>query len=457
MFTPIFKQTFPRWLAFSLYDYGNTEENLQTSELFAREELSLLCSVPAIALHRAEDESQIPECSNTDILDLLICRRDEALLAVVSQEREDFRAALADVPDLPYIYVSQEDMTQGNCEAVLEYLADTILKQPVRWRCRLQPIPDERVDDLLACRALHWRDCMLQPTEYGAARGLVRRLAPNEPDAVLCEPLWFECLFRMQETIRDRSVPTKLVDLDTRLRHHKAALCADYALSAKLFQQLADTPLERYMGDRHPEQLDLLRHHLVSQCETIRDAALAIQQLLTSGQEAHFDIGVTLLKALATPVRDYAMGQAFFRNWKRKPPARPNTSQLEQQRARWAASGHRPGLNELIRCQQSTTPTGAILARLPLTTFFQGLAAHTGLDYPLWLSCTMHSFFRAPTSFSYAAMISQAHHWLDSSMNPPWLPSSELDSPLDDAETGLYVLYLLLVEPFCLSGRRVDT
>ena len=424
MFTAKFKREFPKWLAFSYYDYAGLEQALRDSPLFAREGLCLLSNVPAIALHQAVGS---PDCGEMDVLDLLVCRGDQALLALVSREREDYRRPLAELPGLDYLYLSQEDLEQGRCEAVLDRLEDVALRQPARWHCYLRSLPPECVDQLLACQALCRREGALQPTEYGASVGLVRRRAPREPDAVLCEPTVLGSLLRMLDMLRSRSVPAELLAGNDELARFQEAMRTEYPVSEELFRYLADTTLEDYMEGRYPEQLLLLRSHLTAERVTLRDAALAIRSLLTAGQEERFDTGLGLLRALAAPAVDYAQARIALSRVQAGPP-QPDCE---------------PDLEALADCRRSDAPPGVLMARMPLPVFLQGTAASTGLGYPLWLAHMLLRFFRIPQVFPYAGMLREAVLWLDSGGGDE-----------DDPATGLYILYLLLVEPFCLSSSR---
>ena len=93
---------------------------------------------------------------------------------------------------------------------------------------------------------------------------------------------------------------------------------------------------------------------------------------------------------------------------------------------------------------QRELPAGIQLAQTPQETFFQGVSALTRLGYPRWLSQTLRRQLGLMPRSAYAELITLANHKLDEDDSQMW-------------GLGIRLLYLLLIEPYCLITNTTFT
>lgn len=180
----------PLNLRFTEGDIRLGEQLLESSDLFLYNRLRLLYNVNLRDLTQDTDAQQSQDRLPYSMLDYLICKDDNVLLAIHVTNRMTWYGRFIRVPGLPVVETTAQKLVEGNVADILETL-ETIVeaKAPPVWSCRLAPCPPKLTEALLEGVLLEQqRDGSLLPTEYGACQGLVQVREPDGSRRTLCTP-----------------------------------------------------------------------------------------------------------------------------------------------------------------------------------------------------------------------------------------------------------------------------
>ena len=417
------------------------EEALDETDLFHAKGLELLCDVSPADLRAVSDGASWHQQNSGSRFDYLVRRGENVLLAIHLTDRDTWYNNFCRLPDLAVAEITCKRFAEGDVEEILDQLEQLLRENsPPAWQCPLNSCSPKLTEALMA-RVFLERDVdgSLTPTEYGAASGLVRvrccgtsrtmysaRMAPHLPELLAPLP--------PAPPAKDR------IPFDELVRNYSTGLARDENASAALVAAVDKMPLEKYM-DGFPEELEDLQRNLPGQCDTYGEAARAIWAMLHTADDQTYTQGVLLMRDLAAPpIKDCTMANAVrmgTRIMGRGPDYMPNRYKTTT----------RPGIvcsfKDCVGIQREL-PAGIQLAQTPQETFFQGVSALTRLGYPRWLSQTLRRQLGLMPRSAYAELITLANHKLDEDDSQMW-------------GLGIRLLYLLLIEPYCLISKTIFT
>ena len=183
-----------------------------------------------------------------------------------------------------------------------------------------------------------------------------------------------------------------------------------------------------------------MRAVLPDWCVTFEDAALATRDMLCNGDWERYYQGVELMRLMAATLRgDQTMVNAMRlgrRVTGRRPDNMPKRYQSEEGSIRPLQS-FRDRISRLNRW----LPDSARLAMGTQERFFQGVAALTRSGYPRWLAGMLRAYLELPPRCPYVDLLHMAEDSLDK--DDQWMQ-----------DVGVHMLYLLLIEPYCLIAQE---
>lgn len=441
MTTSKFQIEWPLNMPLSNRDICDGEQALVRSEVFQTLGLQLLCGVRFGDLSR---DGELPQSrrAHNEFLDYLICRDDTVLAAVHLTNRDVCYGMFPRIEGLAVAVITEESFAQGNITAVLGTLAAALQRgfSPV-WTCRLQPCGTELLaalaNDVLVERQSNGN---VVPTEYGMFRGLVRvRTATGQ--STRCSPRTAQ---RLQARLRysrppQRAPARRALPFEDVLRLYHSGLHRNGQVSAQLVQDMMEMPLQEYMNG-FPDEWEQLQSILSQPDATYAEAACKIYTLLHASDNDRYLQGVDLMQALAVPpILDRKVIHAVQTgSWSQSRAE----SFIPERYTKTANPGRIHSFQDCIQEMCFQMPAGMRLASDTLSSFFQGVSILAQSDYPYWLNFTLRRRFHLAGRDLYPKLISLADHKLQ----------EEGDSW--SRGMGIRLLYLLLIEPFCLIVRK---
>ena len=440
-----YKTNFPKHIPFSDYNLEEQERLLAISPIFRREGLTLYCGVPANDLRRYGPAPR-RDCQ-MGMLDYVICQGETVILAVEIEDRDSWREHGARVPEVPYVFITAEEMGTGDCRPILSKLRELTDKgRQASWRMVGAANIQELMPKFLRWQMLQRTDGGWEPTEYGMYRGLVKQISSTGQVSVRCSELskrLFEMTAEKYEAPAEQSFRKALQE---RISDFQKGLRSNPETSLHLVKELRDMPLATLMEGGYIEMENRLRENLPRSCETVGEAVLAIRDMLYSGDEESFDRGTALLRDLGVPA-----ARAALLKLSEMPGAqlRPDIQELlhcvdEAQAKLRNRKFPGPGLDQRLARLGGRKALGEQLGLLPLMVFFQGVARFCRMEYPVWVGKQIQKIWSLAPDYPYGEMVHSAGYWIVS--------QSEAATE-EDRKTGAYMLCLLMVEPIYLMEQ----
>lgn len=414
------------------YDVRYGEQALVASSLFREHRLHLLCGIWSTALspRKKPGGSDLP----AQLLDYLVCRGEQVLLCIHLTDREPWHGDFTPVPSLPLAECTVEQLSDGDVEEVLSCLEQILQAggEPA-WDCLMRECPEELTDALLKEHLLdQWPEGIV-PSDYGMCCGLVRILWPDGQGTVCTE----EDLRDLPEVLlagQSPTVPpgdrTAFQDL---LRLHRSGLSRNEEHSAQLVRDVLNQPIRDYLVD-YPQQRDHILSFFPGQEATYGDAAALIESMLRSDCDDLAGDGISFMEMLAAPLlEDLSLNTAK--------PWRDGLSPDQLPKRYRLAQGGKSVDPIQDRICAARLPPGARLVFAPQEQFFQGVSALSKSGYPRWLSRVLRDYLQVPPRCRYGPLLSIA------------MDSMHTGDPCSQ-EAGIHLLYLLLIQPYCLVIHR---
>lgn len=418
---------FPLHVSLSTYEWSPGEQALISSSLFCKYGLSLYCGVLLCDLEYADGGSPWDEHDDRYLMDYLICQGDNVIMSIQVTDRDQWRGEPLHLDDLCFAEISAAQMECADIVHILTTLESLLQRdEPAVWQCCIREVPREYIGRLEEGQLLELQDSVVQPTEYGMCMGLVRVLSSTQ-HTTLCSCSTAEYLMAMLDNCAQRNAIHLQFPFAQRIEALSSGVYCSAANGAKVVREMKDLPLVDYLHV-FPKELETLRRLSPKLCGTYGEAACMIYDMIHSGHKPTVDNGVTLLKALAVPpvVHCDAMASvqstshAYF----------PAPSGPDRQRA-----GLEARVNRLMRSVSLCTT----LSFVTMKSFFQGVGFLAQTGYPDWLAGALQTAYELPDEFIYARFLCHGYKLLQQE---------------DDAQEGLRLLYLLMIEPFQLIRQN---
>lgn len=414
------------------------EQALEQSELFRARRLRLLCGVRLSDLHSSVYDEAWYRPAGENRYDYLICREDQVLLGLRLTDREPQEETFFYVPDLPVVELTMSQMALGQVEEVLAGLQE-VLNEAVQqvWHCRLAPCPPELTEPLLREVLLETQsNGDIAPTEYGMDNGLVR-VWQNGRTSAFCSPETGQHLSELLAAEPPGAVPHRdRIPFEDRLSTYRSGLSCNAQASADLVRKVMDLPLEAYM-DGFPEELKRLQRTLPGQCGTYAEAARGIYSLLHSPIDELHEEGVILMRDLAVPLLDDENIKNSIR------PGRSAPGRLPERYLKTEAVGEPQSFADHVSAVRRKLPVAIRLAFAPQEQFFQGVGVLAESRYPQWHSLMLRRCMELPARYRYVDLLKMADYEFQQGDEDSW-------------DTGTWLFYLLLIEPYCLISQRKE-
>lgn len=438
----------PLNLRFTERDIRFGEHLLEISDEFLYNRLRLLYNVNLRDLTQDTDAQQSQDRLPYSMLDYLICKDDNVLLAIHVTNRMTWYGRFIRVPGLPVVETTAQKLVEGNVADILETL-ETIVeaKAPPVWSCRLAPCPPKLTEALLEGVLLEQqRDGSLLPTEYGACQGLVQVREPDGSRRTLCTP---QTALRLQAQLSNEErrklsegTPEDRVGFQVILNLYRSGLSIHGYDNAKLVQEVMDMPLEQYM-DGFPAELSQLEEALSGQGATYGQAALEIAEMLqsaTDSDDEQYQLGVDLMRCLAAPplsdlsiFNGIQMGRSLLGR---------NPDTLPQRYRKLVVPKPIHSFSDCLSRTTQVLPANIRLSMVPMAGFFQGVSILSESAYPLWLGQILPAYLKEGGRCTYAWLLHLADCCMQYEDNS-WFMS-----------LGPRLFYLALIEPYCLIQKN---
>lgn len=438
------ENNYARWpmnMPFDIFDPREGERVLAQSELFENKGLRLLCGAVCADLSTPDGDHQWPGALARDRLDYLVCREDGVLLVINIEDRDAWRGSHAQMEGVLTVKTDRAHFARGDVGEILTILENLLERnEPPEWYCRLQPCPPGLTGELFRQTMLESRRDGIAPTEYGSLYGgLIRVLQDGRSQAMCTAPT----ARRLPALLAAGRAPAPSrpdgVPFQQLLADYRAGVSSDGDRSAELVRRTGEMTLEAWMRGL-PDQLRRLRKALPEGCVTYQDAALAVRNMLRSGDQERFDRGVRVMRLLAaTLLDDRNMMNAMKLGRKvmgRGPDNMPQRYQSQSQSIRPVQT-----FRERLGQVRKWLPDSTRLAMGTQERFFQGVSVLTRSGYPTWLAGTIRTYLELPPRCAYVDLLFMAEDSLGK--DDDWMQ-----------DVGIHMLYLLLIEPYCLIAQE---
>lgn len=418
------------------------EEVLEQSKLFRANQLRLFCGVKLSELHSSVYDEAWYRAAGEIRYDYLICREDQVLLGLRLTDREPQEETFFAVPDLPVVGLTMDQMALEQVDEVLTSLQEVLNESAQSvWHCRLAPCPPELTKPLLREVLLETQsNGDIAPTEYGMDNGLVR-VWQNGRARAFCSPETVQHLSELLASEPPWAAPHRdRISFDDRLSAYRSGLSCNAQTSAELVRKVMDLPLAEYM-DGFPEELKQLQCSLPGECGTYAEAARGISHLLHSPVDDLYDQGVVLMRNLAVPPLDdenIKNGIRLGRSALGRLPDR-----LPERYLRTEAVGEPQCFDDHVSAVRRKLPVAVHLAFAPQEQFFQGVGVLAESRYPQWRSLMLRRCMELPARYRYVDLLRMADYEIQQGDEDSW-------------DTGTWLFYLLLIEPYCLMFQRKE-
>lgn len=431
----------PMNMPFDVFDPQAGERALAESELFRREHLRLLCGAVCADLSAPEGDCQWPRVLQRERLDYLVCRGDAVLLAIEITDRDAWRGSHARLDGCLTFRTSASPFSKGEVGEILAMLeAVTARGDPPEWYCHLEPCPPELTGELFRQSMLECRREGTAPTEYGSLYGGLIRVFQDGRSQAMCTARTARRLPVLLAADREPALSRQDgIPFQQLLADYRAGVSSDEGRSGELVGRVGEMTLEAWMRGL-PDQLRQMRALLPDWCVTFEDAALATRDMLCNGDWERYYQGVELMRLMAATLRgDQTMVNAVRlgrRVTGRRPDNMPKRYQSEEGSIRPLQS-----FQDRISRLNRWLPDSARLAMGTQERFFQGVAALTRSGYPRWLAGMLRTYLELPPRCPYVDLLHMAEDSLDK--DDQWMQ-----------DVGVHMLYLLLIEPYCLIAQE---
>lgn len=426
-------------MPFDIFDPREGEQILAQSELFRNNGLRLLCGAVCADLSVPDGGCPWPDVMARDRLDYLVCQGDAVLLVIDITDRDSWRGRHAQMEGVLTIQTQKDCFAMGDVDEILR-MVEVIMErdQQPEWRCRLQPCPPELTGELFRQSMLERRRDGVSPTEYGSLSGGLIRVLQGGRSQAMCTA---QTAKRLPELLAAGRAPAPArpdgIPFQQLLTDYRAGVSSDRQSSGELVRRVGEMPLEDWMRGL-PDRLRQLRKALPRACDTYESAALAVRDMLHSGDEDCFDQGVSVMRLLAsTLLEDRNMMNAMKlgrRVMGRGPDNMPPRYQTRSIRPAQSFQERVSGVRKWL-------PDNARLAMGTQERFFQGVSVLIRSEYPNWLAGIFRAYLELPVRCTYVDLLYIAEDSLGK--NDDWL-----------WDVGVHMLYLLLIEPYCLIASE---
>ena len=375
------------------------------------------------------------------VYDYLICKEDNAVLAICLEDREPGFREFMSLPGLTVMRSSEEAFSEGKValiQNVLNRVAQQEQERGPNWQCPLRPCSK----GLLSLLERQWLvesdpEEGLIPTDYGLLLG-VTQVSWSGGTRVMCTPKTAQRLWkRFKEREQPEPAPPREeISLEERLQASRKGLFLHGQEAARLVREVMDIPLKEYMTG-FTEALEAIKNALPDRsCRTYATAAQAIAGLLKSPDDKRQDTGMDLMLKLVSPLLEddkiIRLGGRGL-DIARRAPSYP----AERYQKYW---GWKPQSFLTQTADRASTTMAERLFRLPMTGFFQGVGLLAGSSYPQWLA----------ESLTYQLGLKGRPRYIDLL----WLGIERIRS--EDLDFGLKLIYLLAIEPYCMIPAEED-
>ena len=435
-----------RWplnMRLTRYDTRAGERALAESDLFCSRHLRLLCGVRLCDISPAQKgkfprEKKAPQ----GLFDYLVCKDSAVIMAIHVRDNNPWYGTFCYVPHLPAEEIPGWKFARGQVTELLTAL-EAILRQrkETAWYCRLQPCPPELADSMSREILLETQsDGSTVPTEYGMCCGLVRVLRSGSS----CAMSTAQALADLKEYLKTPPVCRNRgqVPFDQLLQAYHSGLSRSERANMELVQAVMRQPLSAYMAE-FPEEMINLHNSLPGECGTYGEAALAISRRLHASDNETCEEALDLMRTLAAPIlaaRNPSLAAQLGRQSAGRPPECASDGRRSIRRSKQAPLS----FQERIAALQVQPSAGMLLASVPQASFFQGVGMLARSWYPQWRSNILRDYLELSGRTRYADLL----FWADSQL---------MEDSFRAQRVGIRLLYLLLIEPYCLISYKQPT